>query len=88
MRTAFIETLLELAQGGPRSVFGFWHELYTRQLEWARERGHADLTGNFGTSVMERAMIDAAGKLAGKSFHACVKENLLGIEQRVARGWR
>ena len=72
--------LLELARNGPRSVFGFWRELYPHQIAWARQRGCTDLTGNFGTSMLERALIDAAGKLAGRSFFDSVKQGLLGLE--------
>jgi len=74
------KTLMDLARGGPRSVFGFWRELYPHQIKWARERGVTDITGNFGTTMCERALLDGAGKLAGKTYHALIKDNLPGIE--------
>jgi hypothetical protein len=74
------KTLLSLAKSGPRSVFDLWHDLYKHQISWARTNKLSDLTGNLGTSMMERAMIDAAGKLSGRPYHACVRENILGID--------
>ena len=80
-------TLLALARGGARSVFGFWRELYPQQIAWARARNITDITGNFGTSMVERALIDAAGKLSGKTFHALVKENVLGLDPGAVHGF-
>lgn len=79
--------LLDLASRGPRSVWNFWRELYDHQIKWARANNYTDLTGNFGTSMFERAMIDAAGKLTGKTYHALVKENVLGLEPGAIHPW-
>ncbi|MBI3828397.1 MAG: hypothetical protein HY291_02715 [Planctomycetes bacterium] len=79
--------LLDLASRGPRSVWNFWRELYDHQIKWARANNYTDLTGNFGTSMFERAMIDAAGKLTGKTYHALVKENVLGLEPGATQPW-
>jgi len=81
------DTLLELGRAGPRSVWGFWRELYARQLDWARANNCTDMTGNFGTSMFERTMLDAAGKLACKTFHALVKENVLGLDPGAIHPW-
>ncbi|MCW8129400.1 MAG: hypothetical protein KIS92_03365 [Planctomycetota bacterium] len=79
--------LLGLAKAGPRCVWDFWKELYAHQIAWARKNDYTDLTGNFGTTMFERAMIDAAGKLAGKTYHALVKENLLGLDPGAIHPW-
>jgi len=72
--------LLGIAQNGPRTVFGFWKELYEHQIAWARARDITDLTGNLGTTMFERALIDACGKLAGLPYHTLVRDNVLGID--------
>ncbi|MCZ7643995.1 MAG: hypothetical protein M5U26_01715 [Planctomycetota bacterium] len=73
------------------TVFELWKDLYAHQIAWARGRDYSDLTGNFGTSVFERALIDAAGKLTGLPYHALVKENVLGLDPAAIhpylKGW-
>lgn len=79
--------LLGLAKEGPRCVWDFWKELYTHQIDWARKNNCTDLTGNFGTTMFERAMIDAAGKLSGKTYHQLVKEGVLGHDPGAIHPW-
>jgi len=85
------KTLFGMAQGGPRTVFGYWKELYEHQIAWARARNITDLTGNLGTTMFERALIDACGKLTGLPYHALVRENLLGLDPGAVhpflKGW-
>jgi len=85
-------TLMALSETGPRSVFELWRDLVPSQLEWARKNNCTDMTGNFGASMFERALIDATGKLTGKTFHALVNENMLGIDPGAVKpylkGWQ
>src|ERR1044071_10288014 len=39
--------------------FTFWSELYRRQSAWANEQRVPPLLAHFGTSLVERALIDA-----------------------------
>lgn len=52
--------------GAVSNPFELWHELYVRQMHWAREQGLPSLLTNFGTSLVERAMLD--GWLRGNNF--------------------
>ncbi|MBE7464081.1 MAG: hypothetical protein HS116_11425 [Planctomycetes bacterium] len=85
-------TVLDLGRAQPRSVSDLWRDLYKHQLEWARARDLPDLVGNLGTSLFERALIDAAGKHTNAPFHKLVSDNLLGLEPEAVHpflnGWR
>src|SRR4051812_5377638 len=41
------------------TAFAFWRELYDRQVQWAARTGTPPLLAHFGTSLVERAMLDA-----------------------------
>lgn len=60
--------------------FDVWREAYDVTMEAASLVGLNGLTGSFGSSIIERALIDAAGKFAGMDFHSMLRENVLGIE--------
>jgi hypothetical protein len=66
------------------TVFGFWRELYAAQVAWA-ERGNdgkkvPPLLAHFGTSLVERALIDAFGRARGVSFATGLRENIFGVD--------
>lgn len=61
------------------SVFEVWRHLYDAQASWAKTEGLAPLLSNFGTSLVERALIEAVCRAAGKTFAEMLRENLLGI---------
>ena len=67
------------------TVFDFWRELYVAQAAWAK-RGGAEsgavppLLAHFGTSLVERALIDAFGRARGASFAAGLRENIFGVD--------
>jgi hypothetical protein len=75
---------------GERSVFAFWKALYDGQDGWAAKNGIAPLLAHFGTSLIERALIDAFCRAKGARFTRAVSENLFHIDfgaiHRVLRG--
>ena len=69
------------------TVFSFWRELYAAQSAWALAGLGEDggkpvppLLAHFGTSLVERALLDAFGRARGVSFAAGLRENLFGVE--------
>ena len=79
-----IEQAVEFArQVEADSLFGWWHELYRRQDDWARERAVPPLLAHLGTSLVERAMIDAACRAAGLGFAAALEQDAFGIDLSV-----
>lgn len=63
-----------------RSPFDIWLEAYPLVQDATQLVGLNALTGGFGSSIIERAVIDAAGKLAGCDYGTLVRENILGVE--------
>lgn len=62
------------------NVFGFWKKLYERQANWAKDRRIPPLLAHFGTSLIERAVIDAYCRYRQEPFHLALRENRFGIE--------
>lgn len=62
------------------SVFDFWLQLYQAQNSWAEKEGIPPLLAHFGTSLIERALIDAFCRMTGSPFAALLKENAFGIQ--------
>lgn len=62
------------------TVFAGWHELYLAQAAWAAARSIPPLLAHFGTSLVERAVIDAYCRAHRKPFAHAIRENLLGID--------
>ena len=76
-----IRRAIELARGlDGDSIFALWWSLYERQSSAGRSLGEAPLLSHFGTSLVERAMIDAFARDQGISFHALIKSNALGVD--------
>lgn len=63
-----------------RTPFAFWRELYAAQGAWAAGRKLPPLLSNFGTSLVERALIDAACRARQTTFSAALRDNTLGID--------
>jgi len=75
------------------TVFEFWRDLYAAQSAWAKTgaagKAVPALLAHFGTSLVERALIDAFGRARGVSFAAGLRENVLAwISARCGRSWR
>ena len=62
-----------------RNVFELWRQLYQLQAEWAAGRTMPPLLANFGVSLVERAVIDAVCRAAGRPFFELLKSNVFEI---------
>ncbi|MFK7849836.1 MAG: hypothetical protein AB8D78_02560 [Akkermansiaceae bacterium] len=62
------------------SFFGWWLEVHGRQDAWARKNGVPPLLAHLGTSLVERAMIDAVCRAKGIGFSEAVKSDAFGID--------
>jgi hypothetical protein len=61
------------------SIFDFWSTLYQNQTTWAYSENIPMLLAHFGTSLIERALIDAFCRYHGKPFHTLLTANVFGI---------
>lgn len=79
---AVVEHAARLAEELPRreSAFAFWHDLYTRQANWGADTSYPPLLSQYGTSIVEQALIDAHCRFESVPFPAAVRENSLGID--------
>ena len=62
------------------SVFSFWIKLYQVQDAWAAENGIAPLLAHFGTSLIERALIDAFTRFKDEPFKRLLQTNAFEID--------
>ncbi len=60
--------------------FLFWRELYAAQAAWGAANGIPPLLAHFGTSLVERALVDAFCRSAGLTFEAALRENRFLID--------
>ncbi len=75
-----IETALETAEGqNAPSVFDLWLHLYDSQTAWANAENKPPLLAHFGTSLVERAVMDAFCRAIAKPFHRALLDNDFGI---------
>lgn len=91
-----VDDLLAVAQAGrtayldagrtPRSVFSIWHAAYERTLKFGDTQGLNHLTAAHGSTLMERALIDAVGVGIGASYHQMLQINTLGLELGALHG--
>jgi hypothetical protein len=68
------------AIGSARTVFTFWRALYDRQEAWARAGSVPRLLAHFGTSLVERALIDAFCRFHRQPFAAALRTNSFGVD--------
>lgn len=61
------------------SVFDFWQQHTTEQFAWGSQQQYPPLLSNFGTSLVERAVIECAAKSAKQPFWRLLQSNALGI---------
>ena len=61
------------------TVFELWRQLYRGQERFGQARGFPPLLAHFGTSLVERAVIEAYCRAAGQPFARAVATNSLGI---------
>ena len=62
------------------SVFALWQRLHMEQSEWAGRQEIPPLLAHLGTSLVERAAIDAFCRGSSTTFARAVHENSLGVE--------
>lgn len=67
----------ELAAETP---FAFWSQLYNAQLAWAISCEIPALLANFGTSFVERALLDAFARHRQQPLARLIHQNKLGIQ--------
>jgi hypothetical protein len=75
-----IQRAARTAEGlrGP-NPFHIWRELYELQSCWGKERGFPPLLAHFGTSLVERALIEAFCKALGTTFSGALRSGALGV---------
>ena len=61
------------------SPFDLWLDLYEAQSDWGVSENLAPLLSGFGTSMVERSLIEATCRALGKPFAAAVADNDLGL---------
>ncbi|MCH7988535.1 MAG: hypothetical protein IID46_05200 [Planctomycetes bacterium] len=75
-----IEHAVELSGGlSGASAFDIWRQLDEQQIQWGIREKLPPLLSNFGTTLVERAVIEAVCKSAKKSFAKALRSDLLGI---------
>ena len=62
------------------SVFAWWQNIYSKQDAWADGNDVPPLLAHLGTSLIERAIIDAVCRFGSSSFAEAVKDNIFGID--------
>ena len=60
--------------------FQFWQQLYAAQGAWGVAHKIPPLLAHFGTSLVERALVDAFCRSVGLSFATALRENRLGVD--------
>ncbi|MBI2425601.1 MAG: hypothetical protein HYV27_22440 [Candidatus Hydrogenedentes bacterium] len=63
----------------PVQPFELWTAAHSLTLDRGRAAGLNGLTAQFGSSLYERAALDAFGKSAGEGFHSLLRSGRLGI---------
>ena len=71
---------LEAGKDGPAPPFELWRALHPEVERQALAAGFNRLGASFGSSMLERAVIDAVGRLAGRSLFELVRDDHLGID--------
>lgn len=67
------------AARAPRPVFDIWLDAYADVRRRGETLGLNGLTASFGSSLFERALADAAGRLAGQDVVAMLRADTLGL---------
>jgi hypothetical protein len=63
----------------PRPVWDIWREAYAACARGGPALGLNGLTAAFGSSLFERALADAAGRLTGRDVVGMLRDDVLGI---------
>jgi hypothetical protein len=68
------------APGRPRTAFGHFAAHYDEQIRAGAARGLNPLVASFGPAQIDRAVLDAMCRSAGRSFYEAIRMNLVGID--------
>jgi hypothetical protein len=68
------------APGRPRTAFGHFAAHYEEQIAAGAARGLNALVASFGPAQIDRAVLDAVCRSAGRSFYEAIRANLPGID--------
>ena len=84
-----VDDLIEMARAAarvyqetsarPRSLFGVWRDAYEAILDEGQTAGLNKLTSGHGSSLLERALVDAIGTARGMTYHELLRRDALGI---------
>jgi hypothetical protein len=77
-----ITTACDVARAVPKqpTVFAWWRRMYDAMRAWGGGWEKPPLLVHFGTSLLERAMIDAFCRAEGTSFATALRKNGLGAD--------
>lgn len=62
------------------SAFAAWRTIYEQQAAWAKAENIAPLLAHFGTSLVERALIESVCRATGKPLGQALRDGTLGFE--------
>src|SRR5262245_35884639 len=68
------------APARPRTAFGHFAAHYDEQIAAGAARGLNPLAASFGPAQVDRAVLDAVCRSAGRSFYEAMRANLPGID--------
>ena len=72
-----------LADGSPDTAFGHFARHHEAHLLTCAAENLNPLLANYGPALIDRALIDALCRALGKSFYVAVKQNTLGMDERM-----
>ena len=61
------------------TIYDCWKQIYQDQATWGLEQGLPSLLAHFGSSLIERALIDALCQHLNTTFHSALRDNRFGI---------
>ncbi|MGH7390569.1 MAG: enolase C-terminal domain-like protein [Candidatus Rokuibacteriota bacterium] len=67
------------AARAPRAFWPIWRDAYAECRRHGAARGYNGLVASFGSSLFERALADAAGRLAGADVVEMLRQDVLGL---------
>ncbi|MHC4876909.1 MAG: hypothetical protein ACYTGL_10450 [Planctomycetota bacterium] len=70
---------LAIDAGRCNSYFDWWRAISAAQSGWSADNGIAPLLGNLGTSLVERAVLDAVCRATQRPIDSQLRENTLGV---------
>ena len=70
---------LAVEAGTQPTAFDLWWTIYRAQTTWGAAQRYPPLLSGLGASLVERALIDAACRAAGKPFATAVRDGTLGF---------